>query len=181
MYENSSELAESKLILLYILKALKQPISNTQLTELVLEQNLINYFTLQQYISELNTSEFIEYQESNNTKVLAITKKGENVLSFFKDRISPSKINTIDTYIKEKIDRIKKELTIKSDYTLANNDSFLVDIKALEDETPLMELQLSVPTKKQAIYLCNKWQENPSEIYTQIINLLFTEEDQSKS
>ena len=64
MYEESSlELAENKLLLLYILKTLKQPISNTQLTEIVLENSFINYFTLQQYIAELDESKFIEYTE----------------------------------------------------------------------------------------------------------------------
>ena len=52
MFENSAELAENKLLLLYILQVLKRPISNSQLTEIILENNLINYFTLQQYISE---------------------------------------------------------------------------------------------------------------------------------
>lgn len=181
MYENSSELAESKLLLLYILKTLKQPISNTQLTELILEQNLLNYFTLQQYLSELEASAFIEYHEVSGKNLLAITEKGENVLSLFKDRVSPSKTNIINSYIKEKIDSIKKELTIQSDYTLGKNDSFIVDIKALEDEVPLLDLQLAVPTKKQAIYLCNKWKENPSKIYNDIISLLFNEDNELKS
>ena len=168
MYEESSlELAENKLLLLYILKTLKQPISNTQLTEIVLENSFINYFTLQQYIAELEESKFIEHTEVMDKKLLKLTDKGENVLSFFKDRISPSKISLINEYIKLHIDLIKKELTIKAD------DSFIVDIKALENNYPLMELKLQVPTKKQATYLCNKWQENPSEIYDQIITLLF--------
>ena len=59
MYENSAELAENKLLVLYVIKSLKQPISNTQLTEIILENNFINYFTLQQYISELEYSNFI--------------------------------------------------------------------------------------------------------------------------
>ena len=96
MYEESSlELAENKLLLLYILKTLKQPISNTQLTEIVLENSFINYFTLQQYIAELDESKFIEYTEVMDKKLLKLTDKGENVLSFFKDRISPSKISLI--------------------------------------------------------------------------------------
>ena len=45
MYENSIELAENKLLVLYVIKALKQPITNTQLTEIILENNFINYFT----------------------------------------------------------------------------------------------------------------------------------------
>ncbi|PRR81931.1 DUF4364 family protein [Clostridium vincentii] len=180
MFENTTELAENKLLLLYVLEVLNRPISNTQLTELVLENNLINYFTLQQYVSELDSSQFISYKDINEKKLLAITKKGENVLSFFKDRISPSKITIVNNYLNDKLDLIKKELTVQSDYTLEKNDSFLVDLKALEDNSTLMELKISVPTKKQAITLCSKWQNNPSDIYTNIINLLFSKDGQQE-
>ena len=173
MYENSSELAENKLLMLYVLKSIKEPISNTQLTEIILENSFMNYFTFQQYLSELEESKFVEYQESNDKKLLILTEKGDNVLSLFKDRISPSKISIIDEYIKEKIGSIKKELTIHADYTLSDSDdSFIVDLKAIEDQALLMELKLSVPTKKQATSICNRWKENPSEIYTNIINIL---------
>lgn len=178
MHEESSlELAENKLLVLYILKILKQPITNTQLTEIILENSFINYFTLQQYISELMDSKFIQYIEVSDKNLVSLTEKGENVLTLFQDRISEAKLNSINEYIKSRIELIKKELTIHSDYTLAKNNSFLVHIKALEDEVPLIELKLSVPTKKQATYICNKWQENPSEIYNQIISLLINETD----
>ena len=173
MYESSSELAENKLLMLYVLKSIKEPISNTQLTEIILENNFINYFTFQQYLAELEDSRFVEYHEANDKKLLILTEKGDNVLSLFKDRISPSKISIIDEYMKENIGSIKKELTIHADYTLGNSDnSFIVDLKAIEDEALLMELKLSVPTKKQATSICNRWKENPSEIYTNIINIL---------
>jgi predicted transcriptional regulator len=172
MYENSSELAENKLLMLYVLKAIKKPISNTQLTEIILENNFINYFTLQQYLSELEESKFVEYHDINNKRLLILTEKGDNVLSLFKERISPSKLSSTNDYIKEKIESIKKELTIHADYTLGNTDSFIVDLKAIEDDALLMELKLSVPSKNQATSICNKWKENPSQIYTNIINLL---------
>lgn len=173
MYESSSELAENKLLMLYVLKAIKEPISNTQLTEIILENNFMNYFTFQQYLAELEESKFVEYQEANDKKLLLLTEKGDNVLALFKARISPSKISIIDEYIKEKIGSIKKELTIHADYTLGDSDdSFIVDLKAIEDQLLLMELKLSVPTKNQATLICSKWKENPSEIYTNIINIL---------
>ena len=133
MYENSAELAENKLLVLYVIKSLKHPISNTQLTEIILENNFINYFTLQQYITELLSSEFLKYIEKNDKKLLTITTKGEKVLSFFTQRISPIKRDIIDNYISSVIDNIKKELTIYSDYTIENSDSFIVNLKALED------------------------------------------------
>ena len=177
MYENSAELAENKLLVLYVIQSLKQPISKTQLTEIILENNFINYFTLQQYISELESSEFVGYVEKNNKKLITITKKGENVLSFFNERISPIKRDIIDNYISKTIDNIKKELTIHSDYTIEKNNSFIVDLKALEDETLLIDLKISVPTKKQATSLCNRWKENPSDIYTKIVQVLFSDEN----
>lgn len=177
MYENSAELAENKLLVLYVIKSLRQPISKTQLTEIILENNFINYFTLQQYISELETAEFVEYIEKNNKKLITITTKGENVLSIFNDRISPIKRDIIDNYISSVIDNIKKELTIYSDYTIENSDSFIVNLKALEDEMLLIDLKVSVPTKSQAKALCSKWKDNPSDIYTRIMQSLFSDED----
>ena len=177
MYENSAELAENKLLVLYVIKSLRQPISKTQLTEIILENNFINYFTLQQSISELETAEFVEYIEKNNKKLITITTKGENVLSIFNDRISPIKRDIIDNYISKTIDNIKKELTIHSDYTIEKNNSFIVNLKALEDETLLIDLKISVPTKKQATSLCNRWKENPSDIYTKIVQVLFSDEN----
>ena len=177
MYENSAELAENKLLVLYVIQSLKQPISKTQLTEIILENNFINYFTLQQYISELESSEFVGYVEKNNKKLITITKKGENVLSFFNERISPIKRDIIDNYISKTIDNIKKELTIHSDYTIEKNNSFIVDLKALEDEILLIDLKISVQTKNQASNLCERWKENPSDIYTKIVQVLFNEEN----
>ena len=171
MYENSLELAENKLLMLYILKSIKDPISNAQFTEIILENNFMNYFIFQQYLSELEESKFVEYHENNNKKLLVITEKGDSVLSLFKDRLSPSKITIINEYVKEKWESIKRELTIQADYTIASNDSFIVDLKAVESESLLMELRLTVPSKEQATSICSKWKKNPSEIYNNIINL----------
>lgn len=171
MYENSLELAENKLLMLYILKSIKDPISNAQFTEIILENNFMNYFIFQQYLSELEESKFVEYHENNNKKLLVITEKGDSVLSLFKDRLSPSKITIINEYVKEKWESIKRELTIQADYTIASNDSFIVDLKAVESESLLMELKLTVPSKEQATSICSKWKKNPSEIYNNIINL----------
>ena len=73
MYENSAELAENKLLVLYVMDSLKQPITNTQLTEIILENNFINYFTLQQYISELISSDFLRYEIVNDKNLINIT------------------------------------------------------------------------------------------------------------
>lgn len=175
MYENSAELAENKLLVLYVMESLKQPITNTQLTEIILENNFINYFTLQQYISELISSDFLRYKKVNDKNLVYITEKGSSTLSFFSDRISSIKKKIIDDYLLSIKDSIKKELTINSDYTLGKDNSFLVDLQALENDNLLISLKVSVPTKKQALSLCNRWKDNPSDIYNKIMNSLFND------
>lgn len=176
MLENTAELAENKLLLLYILHTVKNPISNSQLTELILEDNLLNYFTLQQYLSELEESGFIKYVDINDKKLLKITNNGVSVLSFFINRISEQKKELLKQRINEKYDLFKKELTIQSDYTPISDDNFLIDLKAFEGKDILIELKLSVPTKKQAAHLCANWQENSAKTYNSIINLLLNED-----
>ena len=159
MYDNTIELAENKLLLLYIIKSIKYPISHSQLTDIVLEKSFINYFMLQQYISELKESEFIKYEEKDNKEFVFLTKKGDTVLSLFKD-------------LSEKAEQIKKELNIFSDYVPDNKDSFIVTLKALEGDCLLLDLSVNVPSKAQAQELCSKWKNNSSEIYNKIIDAL---------
>lgn len=169
MYDNTVELAENKLLLLYIIKSIKYTISNSQLTDIVLEHSFINYFTLQQYLTELEKSNFIKLELNDNKELVLLTKKGDSVLSLFKDRLSAGKIKSIDEYLSEQLDSIKKELNIFADYTPDNSDSFSVNLKAIEGNCTLIDLNISVPTKDQAKELCAKWKNNSSEIYNKIM------------
>jgi len=56
---SSKELAENKIILLYIIEKIGMPVSNIQITKLVLEKKLMNYFLLQQRLNELCESGFL--------------------------------------------------------------------------------------------------------------------------
>ena len=172
MYDSTLELAENKLLLLYIIKSIKYPISNTQLTDIVLENSFINYFMLQQYVSELISSEFLEYKTQDDDKeIIVLTEKGDKVLFFFKDRISPNKLKLIDEYVRKHVEKIKKELSISADYTVGEDSSFIVNLKAIENNTILIDLNVSVPSKTEAKAICNKWENNSSDIYNKIIHV----------
>jgi len=172
MFEDALDLAENKLLLLYIFYEIKLPISNIQITQIILENNFINYFTLQQYITELIASNLLKPTEQKGKHRLVITQKGSNVLSLFKERISKSKLQLIDSYLKAHLENIKKELTVSADYTIENNNNYLVNLTASEDSFTLIDIKLSVTSNKQARNLCTKWRKNPSELYAKIINLL---------
>lgn len=172
MFENSMDLAENKLLLLYIFNKIKFPISNIQITEIVLENNFMNYFTLQQYIVELTSSNLLKHIVEHEKDRLVITDNGQKVLSLFENRISESKIEKTNNYLNSKISKIKKELTVTADYTIENKNSYLVNLVASENDTTLIDIKISVASNKQARELCYKWKSNSSELYNKIINIL---------
>lgn len=166
------ELAENKLLLLHIIKSVTIPLSNSQLTDIVLENGLVNYFTLQQYITELLNTEFIKYVKVDTKNSLQLTQKGENVLILFQDRIPTIKLQQIDEYIKSKLQVLRNEFSITADYEPDNKDSFIVNLKAIENDSLLIDLKVNVVSKKQAIDLCSKWKNNSADIYNKILNAL---------
>lgn len=175
MFEDTLELAENKLLLLYIFSKMKFSLSNTQITQIILENNFINYFTLQQYLTELVSANFIMNLEEDNKHKYSITDKGKKVLSLFEERISKDKLDKIDSYLKKHMENIKKEVTCTADYTIDDKNNFIVDLKALENDSLLMDLKVSVGSNKQARELCTKWKNNSSKLYNEIINILISE------
>lgn len=172
MFEDTLELAENKLLLLYIFHKIKAPISNNQITQMILENNFINYFTLQQYIAELVQSKFLQILEDENKHRLLITEKGEKVLSLFINRISKVKLETIDIYLENQRENIKREVSTSSDYTIENKDKFVVNLKAIEGNINLLDLKITVDSNNLARELCTKWKNDSSKKYEKILQIL---------
>lgn len=173
--ENTEELAQNKLLLLYLIKTSNSPFNNSQITEFMLEKNYMNYFLVQQYLSELITSNFIEVLNQNSEEVYNIVEKGKVALSYFEERI-PDKVKAElnDEFVKiEKEEKI--ETQILTEYYEKGNNQFVVNLKLVENEETLFSVYLDVATKKQADLICNRWKDNTEYIYQNIVNLLTDE------
>lgn len=178
MFKDMSELAENKLILLYIFCELDIPLSNSQITQIILENNLINYFSLQQYLSELKENEFISSTKRDNQHFLSITHMGKETLKFFKGRITAKKKLIIDEYLKS---HFNTENRIESicDFEPANNDEFIINLKLVKGTETYMELKFPASSKEEAKNICSKWKENSTLIYSEIMNL-FNKDSEKK-
>lgn len=174
--ENTEELAQNKLILLYIVKLSPNKFTKNEITEFVLNKNYMNYFLIQQYLSELTNSHFIELMEEDSKKVYNILEKGVNALSFFEDRIS----NEIKSQLKSEFEKDEEEKIIESqvvcDYYPKENQQYVVNLKLVENEVTLFSLYLDVATNKQAKLICDNWKDNTDEVYQNIIKVLISQE-----
>ena len=174
--ENTEALAQNKLLLLYIIDKSEDSLTNDEITEFLLENNYMNYFLIQQYLSELIQSGFIEYINKKDKKIYILLNKGKITLSFFEDRIS--------TKIKEEIDdkfvKIREDEKIATqiigEYFQKGPNKYIVNLKLVENTETLFSLYLNVATVKQAEKICNTWKNNTEYIYKNLLNMLVDDE-----
>ncbi|QQY80352.1 uncharacterized protein DUF4364 [Keratinibaculum paraultunense] len=174
--ENTEELAQNKLLLLYIIDKSKEPLTNEELTEFILENNYMNYFLIQQYLSELVNSKFIEYVEKENKKIYRMLDKGKITLYYLQDRIPEN----IKKYILSKFNQISNEKNkstqIIGEYFKTDEHSYTINLKLVEKNDTLFSLYLNVTTEEQAQKICSTWKQNTEYIFKNILNLLINEE-----
>ena len=175
LMENTEDLAQNKLVLLYIIEMSPSPFTKEQLSEFVLERNYMNYFLIQQYVGELLNSNFIKLEEKDNKQVYIILKSGKVALHYFEDRISDSVKEDVKEQFGQKEKEVLMQTQILCDYYEKENTQYVVNIKLVENDDTLFSLYLDVVTKKQAELICDKWKNNTEHIYQSIIKLFIDE------
>ena len=105
-----------KLIILYMLQNVNFPLSNTQISDFILEKEYTNYFHLQEALSELQDTKLIEIEKVRNTSYYHMTEEGSKTLSFFENEISPEIREEIDRYMKEHSYELRKKASVVADY-----------------------------------------------------------------
>ncbi|EOC99500.1 DUF4364 family protein [Caldisalinibacter kiritimatiensis] len=170
--DNPKELAQHKLLLLYILDRIDIPMTNSDITQLVLENNYMNYFMVQQFLSELVASKFLEFTTKDGNEYYHLSKAGSETLNFFIDRIPKEVKEKIDTMTEKKKEEMIKETQIIGNYYKKNDAEYIVNLKVIENDITLFNLSLNVVSNKQAKMICKKWKENPQDIYKKILDLL---------
>ncbi len=176
----SRELAENKLILLYIIDSIRIPISNLQITRIILENKFMNYFLLQQFLNELCESNLLSSSIIENKTSYTITQNGKQTLDFFIKLIPVGVKSRIDSTISTIRKNIKNETLLTADFTPKSENEFLVNCKVHEDNFPLIELQITVGTKGDARTICENWEKHSQSIYPEIINSLIKNRNTDK-
>ncbi|MCL2500450.1 MAG: DUF4364 family protein [Defluviitaleaceae bacterium] len=177
---------ENKLIILYLLNRMVLPMSRGQIVEMVLSGDFMDFFTLQQNLSEMVEMGFLDTSQENasdnNTTRYTTTEDGANTLEFFERRIAFGTRQAIIRYANENRQKIKKDYEKTATYFPdENNDEFRVKCGVYEDKRALLELFISVDTREQAKFIQMNWQRNASVLYGQIINALTTQIEQNET
>lgn len=161
-----------KLIILYMLDKVDFPLTNSQISEFILDKGYTTYFKLQQALAELSDAELIREETTHNRTLFHLTEDGAESIQFFKNKISQPIQDDIDLYLKEKKYDLKNEVSVKADYYRNTAAEFSVRCQVLENQEPLIDLTLSVPTESEAECIVNNWNKKNQEIYAWLMSRL---------
>lgn len=161
-----------KLIILYMLKKVNFPLTNSQISDFVLEKGYTTYFTLQQAISELRDAELIQAETVRNASQYRITESGMETLKYFASKISKPIQKDIDLYLDENKLQLRNEVAVTADYFKNLDKEYTVQCRVRERDSDLINLSLTVPDKEHALTICNHWKDKCQDIYAYLMKEL---------
>ncbi|MBR5122742.1 MAG: DUF4364 family protein [Anaerotignum sp.] len=176
MQYSTTKLAKNKLTIMYLLQKMGIALSNSEICQFLLEKDYMDYFSIQQYLSELEATGWLEKTQDQNNTRYTLTDDGEEVMNYFTNRISEEVKNEINTYVRENSKRIRTEYAVTANYYPELNGDFLVKCGLCDDSgATLMEISVSVVSKDQAQSICHNWRKNVKQYYRDFLFALATE------
>ena len=88
-----------KLIVLYMAKHSKETLTNSQISEFILDRDYTDYFQLQKVLSELVETELLRKRTISNSSYYEITEEGKKTLSYFEKELSGEIKNEVKDYL----------------------------------------------------------------------------------
>lgn len=175
LYEklDSDEMMYYKLVILYILDRLAMPISNAELSRIVLEKKYAPFFAMQHVLGDLVEDKYIEVvKEERNSHEYQITPEGVETISLFYKDIATDKRDEIDAFLQQELYHLKDKRSSTADYYESGKDEYIVELRVTERGTDLINLNLCVTTPEEADTICNRWKEANTEVYQYLITRL---------
>lgn len=169
---NDETLAESKVLILYILNSLKKPVSNNALYKIILSVFDMNYFYFQQFLLDLIKSDFILTYEQEEQHMYLITEKGSRTLELTED-ILPGIIKLqVDTNLKYTLDDVNEENSIVAEYTPVNENYYNVTCKIMENNECLFEIKTFAGSREQSKQIVDNWKKHAGVMYPDLLKIL---------
>ncbi|WP_128426128.1 DUF4364 family protein [Gudongella oleilytica] len=169
MFQGMSEdTALQRLILLKITSSSMSNITNTKISEAAIENFDMNFFQVQQHLSELTESGFLASSKFGGEVTYSITDAGDSILELFKDKLS----DQISSLVESLFITSGQLQGADASYFLSETGEFSVDLVLTERGLTIFRLTLSIPDEIQAKKICSNWKLEPSNIFGKIMKII---------
>ena len=172
MIENTSTLY--KMIILYMLKKVTFPLSNSQITNFLLDHEYTTYFHIQQTIHDLMDTHLILERKQGNSICYEITPEGQKTLSYFEKDISQDIRNEVKEYLESCGCRVQERILTPADYYTTPQGGYAVRCQIIERDSTIMDLSMAAPGKEAAQAICRSWASKSQDIYEMLMSELIS-------
>lgn len=169
---NDSLILEQKILILFLVDKfdkMELAISDSKLSEFILESNYMNIFRLRECLHELEEASYIEKTTDNATARYSITEAGMKALEHFQKQLPTVIRNNIIKYVDENRSAIRREYEITTQIFPNDSGDYVVRCGAYDNEDMLMELHITVYSHRDARTISNNWKTNVNSIFNTII------------
>jgi predicted transcriptional regulator len=161
-----------KLIILYMLQHSDTTLTNSQISEFILDREYTSYFHLQQAISELVEADLVEQTSIGNASHYNITEEGRLTLSYFENEISNEIRSEVMEYLRECGYRTQQALRTPADYYPTPQGRYDVRCQVIEKNATMLDVRFQAPNEEAAKAICKNWQKKYQNIYETLMEEL---------
>ncbi len=172
MKQSTQDLAENKVLILYLINKLPDGIKSDNLFKIVSSTNGINYFYFQELLSDLIATNLVGSFTKDEDTFIKITSEGENSLSLTKSLLPGILKLKADNVFKDEISEIVEESSIITEYIPKDENNYTVKCKIVEKNEILFEISAFAGSRERAKQISDNWKNNANNLYPKIIDLL---------
>lgn len=180
MNQSNEDLAENKVLILYLLNKISDGIKSDNLYKIISVANNINYFYFQELVTDLIETNLIGSFTKDEDTFIKITSEGQNALSLTKSLLPGILKLKADNAFKDTISSIEEEASIITEYTPKNESDYTVTCKIVEKNDVIFEVSAFAGSRERAKQISDNWKKNANTIYPKIIDLLLEEQYNDK-
>ena len=163
-----------KLIVLYMAKHATEALTNSQISEFILDREYTDYFQLQKVLSELTETELLHKITISNSSYYELTEEGRKTLSYFEKDISQDIRNEVKEYLESCGCRVQERILTPADYYTTPQGGYAVRCQIIERDSTIMDLSMAAPGKEAAQAICRSWASKSQDIYEMLMSELIS-------
>lgn len=178
--DNTTTLAENKVLILYILNLIDGEFKQDDLFKIITSINNINYFYFKQVLTDLIDSNLVGTYTKEKEPVIRITSKGKNAYVLTKDVLPGIMKLKADNIFAKEFPNIEEESSIIAEFIPKSENEYTIKCKIVENNETIFEVKTFAGSRDRAKRIVDNWNQNASLIYPQILNMLLQDNTQEE-
>ena len=175
---NTTTLAENKVLILYILNNIDKDIKQDDLFQIITSINEVNYFYFKQVLTDLIDSKLVGSYTKEEEQVIKITSNGKSALTLTQNVIPGIMKLKADNIFEKEFHSIEQKSSVTAEFIPKNENDYTIKCKIIEDNETIFEVKTFAGSRDRAKRIVDNWNKNANTIYPKILNILL--DDQNK-